>query len=86
MCDSKIFLIEDGKEGEDGDNADQEKDDAKPPMLVVECYDPQTPSLKFVREVFLYKNEDYQPFIKSSNSSDFIKDASYATNGQVLMI
>jgi len=55
-------------------------------MLVVECYDPQTPSLKFVREVFLYKNEDYQPFIKSSNSSDFIKDASYATNGQVLMI
>ncbi|CDW73494.1 UNKNOWN [Stylonychia lemnae] len=76
---------EDSKEG-DEDNAEQDKDDNKPPMLVVECYDPQTPSLKFVREVFLYKNEDYQPFIKSSNSVDFIRDSSYTTNGQVILI
>jgi len=54
-----ICIIEEGKEGEDGENAEQDKDDNKPPMLVVEVYDPLTPSFKLVREVFLYKNEDY---------------------------
>ena len=55
-------------------------------MLVVELYDPLTPTYKFVRSVFLYKNADFEPFIKSSNSVDFIRDSSFATNGQVLMI
>ena len=50
-------------------------------MLVIECYDPQTPSFKFVREVFLYKNEDFEPFIKRQNSQDFIKESAFATNG-----
>lgn len=62
------MFIEEGKDGEEGENQDQDKDDKKPPMLVVECYDPQTPSFKFVREVFLYKNEDFEPFVKKSNS------------------
>lgn len=53
---------------------------------MVECYDPSTPSFKFVKEIFLYKNEDFVPFIKSSNSIDFLKDSSFATNGQVLYI
>ena len=53
---------------------------------MVECYDPSTPSLKFVKEVYLYKNEEYEPFIKNSNSIDFIKDSSFATNGQTLLL
>ena len=55
-------------------------------MLVIECYDPSTPSLKFVKDVFLYKNEDYAPFIQNNNSTDFIKDSSFVTNGQTLVI
>ncbi len=50
-------------------------------MLVIESYDPSTPSFKFVREVFLYKNSDLEPFIKESNNEDFIKNNSFATNG-----
>ena len=50
-------------------------------MLVIECYDPATPSFAFVREIFLYKNADFEPFIKNSNSVDFIKNNSFATNG-----
>lgn len=53
---------------------------------MIECYDPTTPSFKFVREIFLYKNEDFEPFIKNSNSIDFVKDSSFATNGQILII
>lgn len=55
-------------------------------MIVIECYDPSTPSYKFVKDVFLYKNEDYEPFIKSSNSLDTIKDYNFVTNGQTLII
>lgn len=36
--------------------------------------------------MFLYKNEDFAPFIKESNSEDFLKNSSFATNGQVLLI
>jgi hypothetical protein len=54
--------------------------------LVVEVYDPLTPSFKFVKEIFLFKNEDFEPFIKKSNDVDFLKDSSFITNGQVLMI
>lgn len=50
-------------------------------MLVIECYDPTTPNYKFVKEVFLFKNEDFEPFIKKSNSIDFIKESNFATNG-----
>jgi hypothetical protein len=55
-------------------------------MLVVECYDPSTPHLKFMKEIFLQKNEDFEPFIKNQNSVDFLKESSFATNGQVLVI
>ena len=55
-------------------------------MLVVECYDPTTPNYKFVKEVSLYKNADYEPFIKSENSLDYIKDASFAINGSTMML
>lgn len=55
-------------------------------MFVVEVYDPKTTEFKFIREVALYKNEEQEPFIKQKNSTDFLKDASFATNGQVLMI
>ena len=55
-------------------------------MLVLECYDPQTPTYKFVKSVPLYKNEDYAPFIKESNSEELLKNSSFATNGQVLLI
>lgn len=55
-------------------------------MLVVECYDPSTPSFKLVKEVYLYKNEDYVPFIKRENSIDFIKESSFITNGSTLLI
>lgn len=48
-------------------------------MLVVECYDAL--SYKFVKETFLYKNSDFEPFIKQSNSVDFIKQNSFAMNG-----
>lgn len=65
----------------EGEEPAQEEDNTKPPMLVVECYDPSSPSLPFVKEVFLYKNADFEPFIKSSNSVDFIKGNSFATNG-----
>ena len=53
---------------------------------MVEIYDPSTPSYKFVREVTLYKNEEFAPFIKNGNSVDFLKDSSFATNGQALVI
>jgi hypothetical protein len=39
-----------------------------------------------VREVPLYKNEEFEPFIKNSNSVDFLRDSSFATNGQALVI
>lgn len=55
-------------------------------MLVVEIYDPSTTEFRFIREIPLYKNEDLDPFIKQKNSSDFLKDSSFATNGQVLLI
>jgi hypothetical protein len=55
-------------------------------MLVIECYDPTTSSYKFVKEVFLFKNEDYEPFIKLENSTDFIRDTSFATNGATLFV
>jgi hypothetical protein len=55
-------------------------------MFVVEIYDPKTNDFKFIREVPLYKNDDQVPFIKQKNSIDFLKDASFATNGQVFMI
>lgn len=55
-------------------------------MLVIECYDPTSTSYKFVKEMFLYKNADYEPFIKKENSVDFIKDSSFATNGSILII
>ena len=55
-------------------------------MLVIECYDPSTPSFPFVKEIFLYKNADFEPFIKSSNSVYFIKNNSFATNGQILFL
>lgn len=48
---------------------------------MVEVYDPSSPDFKFVREVFLYKNEDFEPFIKKSNSIDLIKESNFATNG-----
>ena len=48
-------IIANVKEGEDA-NLNQEEEDSKPPQLVVECYDPSTPSFKFIREVNLYKN------------------------------
>lgn len=65
---------------------DKKEDQDKPPMFVVEVYDPSTKAFAFVREVALYKNEDFEPFIKNSNSVDFLKDSSFATNGQVLVI
>jgi hypothetical protein len=55
-------------------------------MFVVEIYDPSTTNFKFVREVPLYKNEDFEPFIKNGNSIDFLRDSSFATNGQVLAV
>jgi len=55
-------------------------------MLVIECYDPSTPSLKFVKDVYLYKNEEFEPFIKRENSLDFIKESSFVTNGSTLII
>lgn len=79
----EIISIEEGKEHEE--EAQGEKKD-KPPQLVVEIYDPQTPSFKFVREIFLYKNADFEPFIKKQNEVDFLKDSSFITNGQLLMI
>ena len=52
----------------------------------MEVYDPSTPSYQFVKEVFLYKNEELTPFMKNKNSIEFIKESSFATNGQVLLI
>ena len=72
---------DEAKEGEENDGTDKKKDDQKPPMLVLECYDPQNSQFSFVREIYLYKNEDYEPFIDSKNSIDFIKESSFATNG-----
>jgi hypothetical protein len=34
------------------------KEEAKPPMLVLEVYDPSTIEFRFVREIPLYKTED----------------------------
>lgn len=77
---------EEGKDGEEGDNQESDSEQDKPPMLVVECYDPQSPSLKFVKETYLYKNDELEPFIKNKNSLDFLKESSFATNGKVLMV
>jgi hypothetical protein len=55
-------------------------------MLVVEIYDPKTNEFKFIRDVCLYKNKEHDAFVKEKNSIDFLKDSSFATNGQVLMI
>ena len=62
---------EEAKEGEEAEAHEQADD--KPPMLAIEVYDPSTPTIKFVRQFFLYKNEDYVPFMKNSNSVDFLK-------------
>ena len=55
-------------------------------MLVLECYDPNTPTFPFVNEVYLYKNENFEPFIKNENSVTFLKESSFATNGSLLVI
>ena len=55
-------------------------------MLVVERYDPQHKNFLHQSRVHLYKNSDFAPFIKESNSEEFLKNASFATNGQVLLI
>lgn len=55
-------------------------------MLVVECYDPSTTAFKFVKEVYLYKDKNFKPFIKDNNSVDFIKGSSFVTNGQTLLV
>lgn len=70
----------------DSENQDAKKVEEKPPLFVIEIYDPKTNEFKFVREVALYKNDDQEPFIKEKNSIDFLKNASFATNGQVFMI
>lgn len=54
-------------------------------MLVVEAYDPSN-LYKLVKEVPLYKNEEQEPFIKKSNSLDFLRETSFATNGQALVL
>lgn len=36
--------------------------------------------------MYLYKNEDFEPFIKKDNSIDFIKESSFATNGSTLLV
>jgi hypothetical protein len=69
----------------DEEEKEKSKEEDKPPMLVVEIYDPSTPAYRFVREVPLNKSES-EPFIKASNSVDFLRDASFATNGQALII
>lgn len=71
-----MFLDEDG----------QEKKEDKAPLLVVEIYDPSSTHFKFIREVPLYKNEEFEPFVKGGNSVDFIRDSSFATNGQTLVL
>jgi hypothetical protein len=39
----KHYLIEEGKDGEENEGQDNsEVDNKKPPVLVVECYDPST--------------------------------------------
>ena len=53
-------------------------------MLVVECYDPST--FRFVKDISLFKNEEQVPFVKSLNSIDFLKQSSFATNGQAIII
>jgi hypothetical protein len=64
-----IWALDDNKEGEDAENQDgSKKEDGKPPMLMIEVYDPSTPSFKFIRQIYLYKNEDFEPFIKKTNS------------------
>lgn len=80
-----VCIVE-GAHPEDHEHQDQDKEDQKPPMLALECYDPTTSSYKFVREVHLYKNADFEPFIKKDNSLDFIKDSSFATNGSILIL
>jgi hypothetical protein len=72
------------KEGEEAEQ--RENESSKPPMFVVEQYDPSTPSFTLVRETFLYKNEDLIPFMKNNNSVDFLKNNSFATNGQIFFI
>ena len=34
-----------------------------------------------MKEIFLYKNADFEPFIKNKNTVDFIKESSFTTNG-----
>lgn len=70
------FIAAENREGED-DN----QDIIKPPSLVVEVYDPSTPALKKVKEVTLYKNAEFEPYIRSGNTVDAIKLSSFATNG-----
>jgi len=40
------------------ENQDAKKVEEKPPLFVIEIYDPKTNEFKFVREVALYKNDD----------------------------
>lgn len=42
----------------DSENQDAKKVEEKPPLFVIEIYDPKTNEFKFVREVALYKNDD----------------------------
>jgi len=65
---------------------EDKKEEEKAPLFVVEIYDSSSTSFKFLREVPLYKNEEQEPFVKNKNSVDFLKDSSFATNGQILMI
>jgi hypothetical protein len=70
----------------DEDPEKAKENESKPPMLVVEIYDSSTTTYSFVREVPLYKNDEFEPYIKDSNSVDFLKNSSFATNGQALVI
>ena len=65
----------------EGETEEEKAKEKKPPMLVVEIYDPSVSSYKLVREVPLYKNDEQEPFIKKSNSLDYLKEACFGTNG-----
>ena len=85
-----IYVISQRKTPKAKDNCvteeEKKKEEDKAPLFVVEIYDASNTQFKYVREIPLYKNEDLEPFIKQKNSVDFLKDSSFATNGQVLLI
>ena len=70
-----------GESRPEEEGAEQSEDKKTIPNLVVEVYDPSTPSYKFIREITLYKNKDLKPFVKLDNSEVFLKEISFATNG-----